>query len=254
MCSLASGSSGNCYYIGNEASSVLIDAGISAKEIIKRLSLIGKDIRQIKGVFVTHEHSDHILGIETLSRKYHIPVFLTKGTLENSPVDIEDFIILQPDKEVQFTAFSILPFSVSHDAAEPVGYSIAYMSRRASVMTDIGFCCDNVRKNISRSNALAIEANHDVFMLKEGPYPAQLKKRILGTKGHLSNYEAALVVLEYASSSLQHLFLSHLSKENNTQEIALRTFSSILSERKDLCNLKTWMTYRDRPTKVVSVD
>ena len=251
VCSLASGSAGNCYYVGSENTSILVDAGISRKEIENRLRSIGKEMSCIRGLFITHEHSEHILGVDALAKKYDIPIHMTAGTLENSALTIGDFNIIEKDKEFAFNGLTILPFSINHDAAEPVGFLIRNGSTSASIITDVGCCCNNVRKSVSESDIVVLESNHDPFMLMEGRYSKELKQRVIGQKGHLSNYEAALLVLECAKSRLKHVMLSHLSKENNTEKIAMKTFLSIISERKDLSHLNTCVAYRDRPSQIL---
>ncbi len=253
VCALASGSSGNCFFVGSDKGSILVDAGISAREIERRLAQIGRDAASLQGIFITHEHSDHIRGVETLSKKYRIPVYLTEKTLENSNINVSEFAFVERDKEFAFLGLHILPFSKSHDAADPVSYVIRNGEKTASIITDIGYCCENVKKSVTQSNVLILESNHDGFMLTNGAYPKHLKDRIVGNKGHISNYEAALLVLECAKDSLSHVFLSHLSEENNKEEIALRTFNSIVKERADLAHLQTLMTYRNKPSELVRI-
>lgn len=251
VCALASGSSGNCFYVGNDNGGILVDVGISASQVVQRLQRIEKDIKNIKGIFLTHEHSDHISGAETVSKRYKIPMFINEQTLSRSYLNAEDIFIIETNKEIDFNGLKILPFLKSHDAAAPLSLSISNGSGKVSIITDIGFGCKNVIKSIAESSVLLLEFNHDLYMLKNGNYPYELKKRIAGKKGHLSNYEASLLVLEHGSSRLNHIFLSHLSLENNKPEIALKTLSSIIAERKDLSHLKTWMTYRDKPSELV---
>jgi phosphoribosyl 1,2-cyclic phosphodiesterase len=250
---LASGSSGNCFYVGSNKGDILIDAGISCKQISERLSKIGKDINNIKGIFVTHEHTDHIRGIETLSRKHNIPIFINTGTLEGCYLDMGNMNIIRTDKEFDFNGLKILPFSKSHDSSEPISFLIKNGTKKISIITDVGMCCDNVIDNVCESDLIILEANHDLNMLKNGPYPYYLKKRIASTKGHLSNYEAALLVLEHGNKKLQHVLLSHLSLNNNTPETALKTFNSIVCERADLKKLKSWLTFRDKPTELIRI-
>lgn len=251
---LASGSSGNCFFIGTHRGDILIDTGISCKQISERLEKIGKSIKNIKGIFLTHEHIDHIRGIETLSRRYNIPVYINEGTLNNCYFDMGNIQLIKTDKEFDFNGLKILPFSKSHDASEPVSFLIKNGCRQISVITDIGICCENVIQNVKDADIIILESNHDLNMLKTGPYPYFLKRRIASTKGHLSNYEAALLILEYGNKRLQHVLLSHLSLNNNTPEIAVNTFNAIVGERDDLKNLKTWLTYRQKPTELIRVD
>ena len=250
---LASGSSGNCFFIGSPKADILVDVGISTKQIVTRLNKIGKKIENIKGIFISHEHYDHVRGIETLSRKFNIPVFVNKGTLWNSYLDMGNVQLIETDDDFDFHGLKILPFSKSHDAGEPVGYSIRSKGKTISVMTDLGFGCGNCCESLKESDLVILETNHDVGMLKNSSYPNFLKKRIAGKKGHLSNYDAALMVLEHGKSNLQHVLLSHLSLNNNLPELALKTFNSIVGERSDLRKLKSWMTYREHPTKIIKI-
>ncbi len=250
---LASGSSGNCFYVGSDKSDILIDAGISCKQIAQRLNKIGKDIKNIQAVFVTHEHIDHIRGLNILSKQYNIPIYINKGTLDLSFINSAKANIIETDEELDFNGLNILPFSKSHDASEPVSYLIKNKSKKISVITDIGYSCENVIQSVSESDLLILEANHDVNMLKNGPYPVFLKKRIASKLGHLSNYDAALLVLEHAKNKLHHVLLSHLSINNNTPELALNTFSSIVKERSDLKKLKTLLSCREKPTELITI-
>ena len=248
---LASGSSGNCFYIGTDKAEILIDAGISCRQICLRLEKIGKSIQNIQGIFITHEHTDHVRGVEVLARRYEIPVFLNKGTFEHCSVPIKNTRIIKTDREMDFCGLQILPFSKSHDAHDPVSYLIKNGGEKVSVITDIGFCCDNVKHSIKECDLIILEANHDREMLHKGPYPSYLKKRIAGDKGHLCNHDAAVAILEYGNKNLRHALLSHLSLHNNTPECALQTFTSIVQQRSDLQHLQTWLSYRDVPTELI---
>ena len=253
---LASGSSGNSFFIESNKSSFLVDAGISCKQAERRMEMIGKDASALKGIFITHEHTDHIRGVDVLSRKYSIPVFLTKECYSNcshivSDSDLVRFV--EKNKAFRFNGANILPFPKSHDAHDPVSYTVISNGRKISVMTDIGVVCSNVIKNFRDSNIVFLESNHDVDMLKNGPYPAFLKERILSDGGHLSNYEASLLVLEHTTHKLKHVVLSHLSENNNTEEIALKTMKSLLQHRKDLKKLQIHISGRHEPTELISI-
>lgn len=252
---LASGSSGNSFFIESNKVPLLIDAGISCKQIEQRMGDLGKDASQLKGIFITHEHTDHIKGVDVLARKYEIPVFITSKCYESCRFSLDDNLVrfIERDKLLNLGNIRVLPFSKSHDANDPVSYTVFSNNKKVSVITDIGFACKNVVSNIQDSNVAFLESNHDINMLVDGPYPKYLKERILSKEGHLSNYAASLLVLEHASSSLKHLVLSHLSENNNTEEIALKTMKGMIDHRKDLKSLKVHLSGRHNPTELISI-
>ncbi len=234
---IASGSSGNSIYIGTDSTKILIDAGLSGKKIQDGLSDIGVCGNDIDGIFVTHEHIDHVQGIGVLSRRFDIPVYATAGTWKAMPACIGELKeknkrFVYSDEACVINDICIRPYDIPHDAAEPVGYSIFAEKFKISAATDIGHVTECVMENIKDSDLLLLESNHDVDMLKNGDYPYHLKKRILGNNGHLSN-ETAGKLLAWAvseSKSLQHVFLGHLSKENNTPAAAYNTVRAVLDE------------------------
>lgn len=256
VCALASGSSGNCFYIGNEKKSagILIDAGISAKQISQRLNFIGKKPQSIRGIFITHEHADHIRGADVFARQFNVPIFATKKTSQNSILCNDENLIkvIKNNETVKLIGLDIEAFSKVHKAADPVSYT-AIDKKRVSVITDLGHCCKNVTDQVSHSNLLFLESNHDVNMLEAGPYPYFLKKWVKGDNGHLSNNQASLCVLEHATRKLKHVFLSHLSSTNNTPKIALHTLNSIIRERKDLFP-KIAVSSREQPTELIRIN
>lgn len=227
LCSIASGSSGNCIYVGSEATHLLVDVGISGKRTengLKELGLTGHDI---DGILITHEHSDHISGLGILARKYGIPIYATSGTIRairNSSglgdLDEELFHEVWEDKKLTLKDLTINPMHISHDAAQPVGYRISYGSRKVAVCTDLGIYNDYTVECLKGMDAVLLEANHDVNMLQVGPYPYYLKQRILGEKGHLSNENSGRLLCRILHDGLQTVLLGHLSKENNLPELA----------------------------------
>jgi phosphoribosyl 1,2-cyclic phosphodiesterase len=226
ICALASGSNGNCYYVGNEEEAVLVDAGLSYKQLIKRMESKSLDPKKIKAVFITHEHGDHIRGVRVLGKKLDIPVYMSKGTYIKAfrtwkPIS---YLPVENNVPVEVSSFKIFPVLKNHDAAEPVSYRIEYEDRSIGVFTDIGSPCDNVRHHLSQCQALFLETNYDVRMLKEGSYPYYLKVRIDSAVGHLSNLQAFELLKEHAHPELQCVFLSHLSAENNRPELAYKEF------------------------------
>jgi len=250
---LASGSSGNCFYIQNGDCAVLIDAGISAKQISERLERIGKKPEIVKGIFITHEHSDHIRGADVFARQFNIPIFATKKTANSCFLckDEELINLIKNNEKTEIGGMEIEAFSKSHSASDPVSYNIVN-GKKISIITDAGYACKNVISKVADADFLCIESNHDIEMLESGPYPHFLKKWIKSDKGHLSNLQSALCVLEYANKKLEHVMLSHLSKTNNTPALALETFHYLLKERKDL-NPKITVSEREKPTPLFSV-
>jgi phosphoribosyl 1,2-cyclic phosphodiesterase len=225
--SINSGSNGNCYYIGNQEEAVLIDAGISCREIKKRLTRLGLDIEKVKAVFVSHEHSDHIRGIETITRKYRIPVYITPDTLRNSGLRIDEELVrpFNRNEPVTIGHLSIHPFPKNHDASDPFSFLISGKDVHVGVFTDIGFSCENVIHYFKQCHAAFLEANYDEKMLEEGSYPYHLKQRIRSNEGHLSNKQALDLFLSHRPSYMSHLILSHLSQNNNCPDVVSSLFS-----------------------------
>jgi len=225
--SINSGSNGNCYYVGNDHEAVLIDAGISCREIKKRMMRLGLDIEKVKAIIVSHEHSDHIRGIETLSRKYSIPVYITSDTLKYSGLflDMELVRSFKAREPITIGQLAIHPFPKHHDASDPFSFIISGNGVNIGVFTDIGLPCENVIHHFQQCHAAFLEANYDEKMLEEGSYPYYLKQRIRGDKGHLSNKQALDLFLEYRPTFMSHLLLSHLSQNNNCPEVAAALFN-----------------------------
>jgi len=226
ICALASGSNGNCYYIGNHEDAVLVDAGLSYKQIINRMESKSLDPKKIRAVFITHEHGDHIRGVRVLGKKLDIPVYMSKGTFLSAfrtwkPIA---YFPVENNVPVAISHFNVFPVLKNHDAAEPVSYRIEVEGKSVGVFTDIGSPCDNVRHHLSQCHALFLETNYDVRMLKDGPYPYYLKVRIDSSVGHLSNIQAFELLKEHAHPDLRCVFLSHLSAENNRPELAFEEF------------------------------
>lgn len=230
LVSIASGSSGNCIYIGSETSHILVDAGISNKRIEQGLNEIGLKGSEIDGVVITHEHSDHVKGLGVLARRHGIPIYGTKETLEeiagmSSLGEFSRDLLhpILPDAEFSVGDLEILPFSVDHDAANPVAYRVKCGQKQAAVATDMGHYDQYVIDHLQGLDALLLEANHDVNMLQTGPYPYYLKRRILGNHGHLSNENAGRLLNHLLHDHLKHILLGHLSKENNYEALAYET-------------------------------
>lgn len=250
---LSSGSSGNCFYIEEDKTGILIDCGISCKQVLERMNFIGKNPENIKGIFLTHEHSDHIKGIDVLARNLQIPIFATEKVVREKFICSDKTLIREIGKKelTKIGKLSIETFSKSHKAIDPVSFSIIN-KKRLSIITDAGFICKNIEENIKEADFICLESNHDKKMLEEGPYPWHLKNWIKGDFGHLSNMQASLGVLEYASKNLKGVILSHLSESNNKPEIAIKTFKSIIKERSDL-KLDISVSSRFIPTKIMKI-
>lgn len=231
---LSSGSSGNSFYIQNSNSGILIDAGISSRQIVNRLANLKIPAERIKGIFITHEHLDHIKGCDVFARSLNVPIFATKKTAENCFLCSDSSLLnfIKNDETIKLGGMKIEAFSKSHKAEDPVSYSIS-KDKKISVITDAGYACDNITEQVNESDFLCLEANHDIDMLEQGSYPYFLKKWIRSDLGHLSNMQAALLVLEHGKRKLKNLILSHISRNNNTPNLALKTFS-LLKERSDL--------------------
>jgi len=224
--SLNSGSNGNCYYIGNQHEAVFVDAGISCRETEQRMLRSGLDIRKVKAVFITHEHTDHTKGVEFITRKYQIPVFISAGTYSNSRLKIGAGLLrhFETDIPVQIGGLLVNAFSKLHDASEPHSFTITGNGIVVGVLTDIGSACDNVIRNFSLCHAAFLEANYDEAMLENGYYPVYLKNRIRSDHGHLSNSQALELFTKYKAEHLSHLLLSHLSQDNNNPHLVERIF------------------------------
>lgn len=230
LCSIASGSSGNCIYAGSDDSHILIDAGISGKRIETGLNSIDLKTAEMQGILITHEHIDHIGGLGVIARRYGIPMYATEGTIDavlhtKSVGKIEEslFHAIQPDVDFVIGDLTIQPISISHDAADPVAYKIKQPGKSMAVMTDLGKYDQSIIDKLQNLDVLLLEANHDVQMLQVGSYPYSLKRRILGEKGHLANEASGQLLGELLHDHFNTVFLGHLSKENNYEELAYET-------------------------------
>ena len=260
FCSLSSGSSGNCQYIETDRTKILIDGGFSGKRIESLLSSIGVCPTTIDYILVTHEHIDHVKGVGILSRRYDIPIVANENTwlgMNKIIGEIKDknIKIIESDKDLELKDLGVCPFRVSHDANEPVGYCIYYKNIKISIITDTGWVNYDMKNKIKGSSLYLMESNHDVKMLKEGSYPLYLKRRILGTKAHLSNEDAGEALAETLSGNGETVLLAHLSNENNTPSLAHETVKKCIESlginvHRDIA---LELTYRDRPTKVYTL-
>ena len=238
FCSFASGSSGNCYLIKSRESAILIDAGISTKKIHAALEELGTERSEISGVFVTHEHSDHVKGLKVLTKQNPLwNVYASEETclcLRETVHNSEQIRSLDTDHITQVGDMRIRAIDISHDAAHPVCYTVTSGNSKITVLTDTGYVPERVRPELESSDLIVIEANHEVNMLKAGPDPYRLKLRILGDSGHLSNETAGEILSDVMSRDDRYrtILLAHLSRENNFPQLALQTVTNILEEHR----------------------
>lgn len=247
MCPIVSGSSGNCIYVGNGSTNLLIDAGISGVKIAEGLNKINVSPSNIDAIFITHEHSDHIKGVGVFSRRFDKPIYATEGTWNGmydaiGKINEKNIRYINKNSEISLGKISITPFEIPHDANSPVGYTFKSDNVKATIATDIGCITSEVKSALKDADIMLIEANHDVKMLKEGSYPAVLKRRILSDSGHLSNETTAKLIAEVISSRLKYIYLAHLSSENNLPQLAFNTVFNYLRDNgllTDRCKMRT---------------
>jgi phosphoribosyl 1,2-cyclic phosphodiesterase len=232
--SLNSGSNGNCYYIGNKAEAVLVDAGLSCRETEKRMKKLDLSMSTVKAIFISHEHADHISGLPGLAKKHQLPVYITKPTLEKTGFTIEPLLLHSFKKNIPVTIgkLSVTAFQKSHDAVDPHSFIISDGGVHIGVLTDIGYACKDVIQQFSICHAVFLESNYCTDMLDKGSYPAFLKDRINGDHGHLSNTQALDLFKKHRAKHLSHLILGHLSKNNNKPELVSELFNQHAGDTK----------------------
>lgn len=224
FCPLFSGSSGNSSYLGSRSAGVLIDAGVSARRLDGRLRLCGIDPLALQGILVTHEHSDHVSGLRVFAKKYGLPVYGSAGTLGAISGSLEGVELRDIGDGAEIAGMAVRPFPISHDCVQPTGYRIhTGDGRDFCLATDLGYLSDQVKESLLGCDMVVIESNHDVEMLRNGPYPYYLKRRILSDHGHLSNAVCAEFLPELLKSGVRRFMLAHLSDTNNTPQLALET-------------------------------
>lgn len=225
--SLNSGSNGNCYYVANDTEAVLVDAGISCRETEKRMRLLGLSMHKVKAIFISHEHTDHIKGVESIAEKYALPVYITNATAQRGRLHFKKQLInyFTGYEPVRIGGLSVTAFPKLHDAADPHSFIISGNGITVGIFTDIGACCSHVTTHFSQCHAAFLEANYDEMMLEQGRYPIFLKNRIRGGNGHLSNAQALEIFINHRPSFMTHLLLAHLSKDNNSPQLVHQLFS-----------------------------
>jgi phosphoribosyl 1,2-cyclic phosphodiesterase len=226
IASLNSGSNGNCYYVGNETEAVLIDAGLSCRETERRMSRLGLPLDRVKAIFVSHEHDDHIKGIEVLSHRYRLPVYMNAKTLEQCRFSPDRDLVrpFEATGPITIGGLTITAFAKVHDASDPYSFTVASSSVRVGIFTDLGHVCDNLIRHFTQCHAAFLESNYDEQLLENGRYPWPLKNRIRGGQGHLSNRQALDLFADYRPPFMSHLLLAHLSQDNNRPELVQSLF------------------------------
>lgn len=257
---LASGSTGNAIYIENEKHAFLVDAGFSAKKLESLMAGIDRSLKQIDGIFVTHEHSDHIKGIGVIARKYGMPIYANEKTWKAmdgnvGAIPLEQRFQFDMDTVQSFGSLDVQSFAVSHDAADPMFYVFHENGRKLAIITDTGYVSDRMKGIIQGADSFVFESNHDVSMLQMGRYPWSVKRRILSDVGHVSNEDAAVAMSEVVEEKETRIYLSHLSKDNNMKDLARMSVSQTL----ETCGILTgeyvhlYDTDADKPTELVTV-
>jgi len=251
--SFGSGSSGNCYFIGNASCGLLIDAGIGVRSIRKGLRNLGLDFENIWGVFVTHDHADHIKAVGPIGEKYRVPIYSTREVhagIQRSYCVTEKLYTskkyIEKNETIQVGEFKVSAFPVSHDASDNVGYTIEYKEKRITFATDLGYISDEVSAHLKLADFIVLESNYDVQMLEKGPYPLHLRKRIAADTGHLSNDQTGQYLAENYSEKLQNIFLCHLSRENNLPNVAYTTIQNYLENKQIIVGKDVQLTTLER--------
>lgn len=226
--SLNSGSNGNCYYVGNDKEAILVDAGISCREIERRMKRLELSMQKVQAVLVSHEHSDHIRGIPTLAGKYKLPVYITESTHHHGGLHLDSGLVrsFSAYQPIVIGDMTITAFPKWHDASDPYSFIVSCGEVKVGVFTDIGSPCEHVVRHFRQCHAAFLETNYDEDMLQNGRYPWHLKKRISSERGHLSNKQALELFRAHRPPFMSHLFLSHLSQDNNCPELVQQLFNA----------------------------
>jgi phosphoribosyl 1,2-cyclic phosphodiesterase len=235
VCVLASGSKGNATYLSDGHTRILVDSGLSGIQIEHRLAVRGISPVDLDAIVVSHEHSDHIQSVGVLARRFNLPVYISSDTATASGKKLgrlQNVVHFCCGSSFKINSLKIHPFSISHDAADPAGFTFQVNGKKVGIATDLGIATNLVKSNLSDCAVLIIEANHDPDMLINGPYPWPLKQRVKGRSGHLSNQDTGQLLAELAHDRLQHVVLAHLSEINNTPEKALDAISPVVADKK----------------------
>ncbi|WP_138419118.1 MBL fold metallo-hydrolase [Aquibacillus sediminis] len=232
---LASGSTGNAFYIETDKENVLVDAGLSGKEMERLLTEVHIDPNTLSKILVTHEHSDHIKGLGVLARRYNLPIYANEKTwkaMDSSigKISLDQKFVFNMEETKTFGDLDIESFGVSHDAAEPMFYTFHHQNKKVALVTDLGYVSERIKKTVEDADVLIFEANHDVSMLRMGRYPWNVKRRILGDTGHVSNEDCALALTDIIGNHTKRIYLAHLSKDNNMKELARLSVENYLND------------------------
>ncbi|KAB8136828.1 MBL fold metallo-hydrolase [Gracilibacillus oryzae] len=222
---LASGSTGNAFYIGTDKEKILVDAGLSGKELTRLFEQAQVDPNELSKILVTHEHSDHIKGLGIFARKYNLPIYANERTwkaMDNAigKLSVDQKFLFNMEETKTFADIDVESFAVSHDAAEPMFYVFHHNGKKVALVTDLGYVSERIKKTVEGADALVFESNHDVEMLRMGRYPWSVKRRILGDSGHVSNEDCAHALKDIINDKTKRIYLAHLSKDNNMKELA----------------------------------
>jgi len=254
FCPLASGSKGNCLFLQTDKSKLLIDLGLSFRQLQKRLSEIGEDVENIDAVMITHEHMDHISGLKVFSEKTNVPILVNADTAKgiyHSLHKLLNFKIFTTNEEFAFQDVKIDPFTIQHDTLDPVGFVIKTKKHKIGICADLGIVTSLVKKKLQKCDLLYIEANHEVDHVYSSARPEIYKERVLGRQGHLSNEECALLIKEVHHEDLKTVYLAHLSSECNSPQRALKTIQDIL--QKDKLNIKLFVAHQGKVSDIVKL-
>ena len=252
ICMLASGSQGNSIYASDGVTSILIDAGLSGVEIERRMNARGLDIKRLDAIIVSHEHTDHIRGVGILARRYRLPVYISAKTHDLAAAQLgalNQIVNFSCGTGFSINDLAVRPFSISHDAGDPAGFTVSSNGCKIGIATDLGIATAMVRHHLKNCACLILEANHDMLMLEQGPYPWSVKQRVKGRTGHLSNESSRELLMDVMHDRMSHLILAHLSETNNTPEKALRVVTEHLPDTR----LKVSVACQSSPGPVVNL-
>jgi len=232
---LGSGSRGNAFLLRAEREAILIDLGFGTLTLKNRLQALGESLEGLCGIFLSHEHIDHIRGLKSIARHFSVPIFATEGTWEGISSELPlNRVVIKAGEKIFLNGFTVQAFRVPHDAREPVGFVIEGFGHCLALATDLGSTNFLVKQRLKEAQVIVLESNHDPEMLKQGPYPWELKQRILSRFGHLSNQDCGKVLSELGTGALEQVVLAHLSQTNNTPQLAYQTVREYLEERVSL--------------------